>query len=123
MYKFKLGEYVFAYDKKDIYKVMTIKLTRNFYDEDNITYTLYDESNNHMLENVPEFYITSTKKLEDLTRKDLIDFITFYHEYKDKNNIKDLAVFLNTKWADYKRNKNNRLSDEEQEMIKKMLEE
>lgn len=123
MYKFKLGEYVFAYDKKDIYKVMTIKLTRNFYDEDNITYTLYDESNNHMLENVPEFYITSTKKLEDLSRKDLIDFITFYHEYKDKNNIKDLAVFLNTKWADYKRNKNNRLSDEEQEMIKKMLEE
>lgn len=123
MYKFKLGEYVFAYDKKDIYKVMTIKLTRNFYDEDNITYTLYDESNNHMLENVPEFYITSTKKLEDLTRKDLIDFITFYHEYNDKNNIKDLAVFLNTKWADYKRNKNNRLSDEEQEMIKKMLEE
>lgn len=123
MYKFKLGEYVFAYDKKDIYKVMTIKLTRNFYDEDNITYTLYDESNNHMLENVPEFYITSTKKLEDLTRKDLIDFITFYHEYKDKNNIKDLAVFLNTKWADYKRNKNNRLSDEEQEMLKKMLEE
>lgn len=123
MYKFKLGEYVFAYDKKDIYKVMTIKLTRNFYDEDNITYTLYDESNNHMLENVPEFYITSTKKLEDLTRKDLIDFITFYHEYKDKNNIKDLAVFLNTKWADYKRNKNNRLSDEEEEMIKKMLEE
>ena len=123
MYKFKLGEYVFAYDKKDIYKVMTIKLTRNFYDEDNITYTLYDESNNHMLENVPEFYITSTKKLEDLSRKDLIDFITFYHEYKDKNNIKDLAVFLNTKWAEYKRNKNNRLSDEEQEMIKKMLEE
>lgn len=76
MYKFNLGEKVFAFNKKEIYNVISITLTRND-DKDQITYTLYDKINNQMLENVPEFYIRSTRKLENLSKDELIDLIIF----------------------------------------------
>lgn len=122
MYKFNLGEKVFAFNKKEIYNVISITLTRNN-DKDQITYTLYDKLNNQMLENVPEFYIRSTRKLENLTKDELIDLIIFYHNYKDKNSINDIELLLNTDWLEYNRNKNNRLSDQESEILKKIMEE
>lgn len=122
MYKFNLGEKVFAFNKKEIYNVISITLTRNN-DKDQITYTLYDKLNNQMLENVPEFYIRSTRKLENLTKDELIELIIFYHNYKDKNSINDIELLLNTDWLEYNRNKNNRLSDQESEILKKIMEE
>lgn len=122
MYKFNLGEKVFAFNKKEIYNVISITLTRNN-DKDQITYTLYDKLNNQMLENVPEFYIRSIRKLENLTKDELIDLIIFYHNYKDKNSINDIELLLNTDWLEYNRNKNNRLSVQESEILKKIMEE
>lgn len=122
MYKFNLGEKVFAFNKKEIYNVISITLTRND-DKDQITYTLYDKINNQMLENVPEFYISSTRKLENLSKDELMDLIIFYHNYKDKNSINDIEILINTDWIEYNRNKNNRLSEQESEILKKIMEE
>lgn len=122
MYKFNLGEKVFAFNKKEIYNVISITLTRND-DKDEITYTLYDKINNKMLENVPEFYIRSTRKLENLSKDELMDLIIFYHNYKDKNSINDIEILINSDWIEYNRNKNNRLSEQESEILKKIMEE
>lgn len=122
MYKFNLGEKVFAFNKKEIYNVISITLTRND-DKDQITYTLYDKINNQMLENVPEFYISSTRKLENLSKDELMDLIIFYHNYKDKNSINDIEILINSDWIEYNRNKNNSLSEQESEILKKIMEE
>lgn len=117
MYKFKLGEKVFAFNKDIIYEVITITLTKDTI-KHRVTYTLYEKSTNQMLENVPEHYIRHTRKLEDLSKPELIDFINFYHNYNDKNSIQDINLFLNKEWLEYNTKDDDKLIDEEWDLIK-----
>lgn len=117
MYKFKLGEKVFAFNKDVIYEIITITLTKDSV-KFHVTYTLYEKSTNQMLENVPEHYIRSTRKLEDLSKPELIDFIKFYHNYNDKNSIQDINLFLNKEWLEYNTKDDDKLTDDEWDLIK-----